>query len=205
MQSQAGQFIVIEGLDGAGTTTQCATLARWLRAQNVEVHTTCEPTDGAIGRLIRSTLRQEEGHVDKHALPWLFAADRADHIQTVVLPTLNTGTWVLSDRYVPSSLAYQSLSMPIDWVAELNAPFPRPILTLFLDVPVDECMRRIHSRDEVREIFERKDKLEQVAKNYESVLTFMKNRGDHVIRVDATGAKEDTAAAIASVIQETLL
>ena len=205
MQSQAGQFIVIEGLDGAGTTTQCATLAAWLRVQGVDVHTTCEPTDGPIGKLIRATLRQEEGHMSKHALPWLFAADRANHIQTVVLPTLNKGNWVLSDRYVPSSLAYQSLSMPIDWVAELNAPFPRPVLTLFLDVPVDECIERIHSRDEVREIFERRDKLTQVAKNYETVLNFMQDRGDHVVRIDATGAKEETAAAIVSIIQECLL
>ena len=76
----SGRFFVLEGLDGAGTTTQAARLAAHLREHGREVIETHEPTDGPVGRLIRQALRGEEGAVDRQTLPWMFAADRADHL-----------------------------------------------------------------------------------------------------------------------------
>ncbi len=119
-----GRFIVLEGLDGAGTTTQAALLAEWLGARG-EVVQTREPTAGPIGRLIRSSLRAEPDSPAETSLPWLFAADRAEHLTRVIEPALARGAWVISDRYYHSSLAYQSLVQPLERLLALN-PFRAP-------------------------------------------------------------------------------
>jgi len=183
-------FIVIEGLDGAGTTTQTALLAERLRASGRTVHTTREPTGGLIGQVLRRSLRGEPDAPPPSVLPWLFAADRADHLVREIEPALSRGEVVISDRYIPSSLAYQSLTLPLEEVFALNASFRVPDLTLFLEVPVDTCLLRIASRPS-QEIFEERRQLEKIAKSYLQVCHFLRSRGERVVRIDGTASPSE--------------
>lgn len=189
-------FIVVEGLDGAGTTTQAARLAAWLRERGHTAVETHEPTDGPVGRLIRAALRRQEGAVDVATLPWMFAADRADHLARLVEPSLASGSWVISDRYLHSSMAYQSLDIGMDAVFALNAAFRVPDLTLFIDVPVDTCLARIEARGGEREIFEERTRLERIDRAYRAVLSRLEARGDPIVSVDGSGSIDAVSRAV---------
>lgn len=183
-------FYVIEGLDGAGTTTQMAQLAAYLTAKGETVVTTHEPTDGPVGRLIRATLRREPGAVDPRCLPWMFAADRADHLHRTVEPALADGAVVLADRYLHSSLAYQSLELPLEEVFSLNQRFRVPERTVLLDVPIDVCLERIDARGAARELFEERERLERIAEAYDRVVERLSARGDTIVRVAGVGSPQ---------------
>lgn len=195
------QFVAIEGLDGAGTTTQVDRLVARLRAQGRAVVRTNEPSDLPVGRLVRTVLRGEEGAPGRAALPWMFAADRADHLDRRVRPALAAGQVVVTDRYVPSSLAYQALEVPMDLVWTLNEAFPAPDLTVFVHVPVDVAMDRIGRRDQAREVYEKRDLLDRVVANYEVALDRLARRGDRIARVDGTAPVDAVEADIWALIR----
>lgn len=186
-----GRFIVIEGLDGAGTTTQSALLA-----DHLDATLTHEPTDRPIGRLIRRILQSDPGAAHPSTLPWLFAADRADHLVSTIEPALQAGRDVVSDRYYHSSLAYQSLSVPLEQVLSLNATFRAPDLTLFLDIPVDVACQRIANRKGEAELFEREDSLARIQARYDVVIAHLRQRGERIERIDATGTVAEIAEQI---------
>lgn len=165
-------FIVLEGIDGAGTTTQAKLLAEWFAAEGRAAHLTYEPSSGRIGRLIREYL---SGAVDApdpdrhfHQLALLFAADRMDHLAREVAPRLAEGVHVISDRYVLSSLVYQSLHCDPQWVRAINAFAPAPDLTFLLDLPAELAMERIARRSlfTPAEIYETRDQQERLRKLY---------------------------------------
>ena len=174
------KFIVIEGLDGSGGTTQVRMLTEHLQA-----HRTCEPSDGPIGRMIRQSLG-DPGFLGDGVLPYLFAADRKDHLEREVQPRLDAGQHVVSDRYVASSLAYQSLAMPLADVWRLNAAFRAPDVTVFLDLPVEGCLARIEARGAARDRFETLEKLTAIHAAYEAALDLLVANGQDVVRVDAS-------------------
>lgn len=178
----AGRFIVIEGLDGSGGTTQVRLLSQALAA-----HATREPTDGPVGKLIRQALGDPMS-VGDGVLPYLFAADRKDHLERVIGPKLQAGVDVVSDRYYHSSLAYQSLAMPLDQVMSLNADFRAPDLCIFLDLNVDDCLERIAARGQARDRFETKRQLDEISAQYGVVLAMLKQRGDRILVLDAAGS-----------------
>src|SRR5438552_7626627 len=101
--------MVIEGIDGAGTTTQTRLLTDWLRGRGLAAHRTREPSDGPIGRLIREILGQPPGAMTGGPMALLFAADRLDHLAREIEPALARGEQVLCDRYYHSSFAYQAV------------------------------------------------------------------------------------------------
>lgn len=189
-------FIAVEGLDGAGTTTQVARLVDRLVEAGHPTHRTFEPSDLAVGRLVRAALRQEEGAPGRPVLPWLFAADRADHLDREVNPALDRGEHVVTDRYVPSSLAYQALEVDMDIVWSLNAHFRAPDLTVFVHVPVDLGLQRIGARGSDREVYEKRELLERVEGNYERALSRLEGRGDRIARIDGSGSIDEVADAI---------
>lgn len=195
-----GRFVVIEGLDGAGTTTQVALLARALTGRGADVVTTREPTDGTIGRAIRSVLRAESGAPSPKSLPWLFAADRADHLERVVEPALARGAVVISDRYYHSSLAYQSAALGLEEVWLLNRHFRAPDLTVLIEVPVSVALDRIAARGPDREIFEYRSKLSQVTSAYRDVAALLRDRGQHITTVDGDRAPDVVATQIALLV-----
>lgn len=118
----SGRFVVLEGGDGSGKSTQCARLADALRSRGIEVVTTVEPGGSPLGAELRRLLL-DGGAVDPRAEALLMAADRAEHVASVVRPALARGAWVVSDRHVPSSLVYQGVvrELGVDAVAALSA------------------------------------------------------------------------------------
>lgn len=180
------RFIVIEGLDGAGTTTQTARLVSWLRSRGASVLDTREPTERSVGRLIRQVLSGDPSAPSMDTLPWLFAADRADHLFAEIIPALEAETWVVSDRYYHSSLAYQSLHQPLEHIDALNKNFRTPDLTIFLEISVDDSLSRIEARGEAREVYEQREHLEHIAAAYGEVVRLLSSRGEPILRMDAT-------------------
>lgn len=161
-----GRFFVLEGADGVGTTTQRGALARRLEAAGRAVHMTAEPSSGPIGRLIRELLNtRSHDESTRRELALLFAADRLHHHAHEVEPHLARGVDVVSDRYVLSSLVYQSLELPLPWVEELNRYAPPADATLLLTLPLDTALARLEARPG-RDLFETRALQERVHRAY---------------------------------------
>ncbi len=138
-----GKLITVEGADGCGKTTHVKLLADWLRSEGHDVLVTDEPTDNPIGKVLKSSLRRElELPVEAEAL--LFAADRVKHVAEVIRPALDAGKVVIAERYVYSSLAYQSVrGLPMEWIRAINERAPEPDFAVVIDVPVEVAFERI--------------------------------------------------------------
>lgn len=171
----SGHFIVLEGTDGSGISTQTALLRDALQAQSIPCWATKEPTAGPVGSLLRLALSHRLGMpttdgqmapLAPAAMALLFAADRVDHCATDIEPRLRQGTHVLCDRYVLSSLAYQSLDADASWIQQINERALPPSLTIFLDVPPSMCADRIARRGDARELYERVETLRAVRQHY---------------------------------------
>jgi dTMP kinase len=193
-------FIVLEGLDGAGTTTQQSLLATRLRAAGYDVVTTREPTDGPIGGQIRQALRRRltlpgGQPLDPRTIALLFAADRIDHVRSVVEPALEAGKVVLCDRYAHSSLAYQAVECPVDWVATINAHARIADLVVWVDVDVDVAMSRIERRGAPSELYEHRAFLERTRAAYARAFEL---RPERWVRVDGSASPEVVEAEIAT-------
>jgi len=176
-----GLFIAIEGIDGAGTTTQTKALSRRLEDRGQTVLATREPSDGPIGMLLRDILHQRIAGVGQSAVALLFAADRMDHLKRTIAPALAAGQQVISDRYYHSSLAYQSQFDDWDWIAAINNQAPPPDLTFILDLEVKEAMRRRAGRG-AEEIFDDFDLQNNVAKAYRAMQESLPD--ERIIMVD---------------------
>lgn len=197
------RFYAIEGLDGSGGTTQAALLADWLESQGTRSIRTREPSDGPAGVFIRRALNPADpaAVLGDNVLPYLFAADRRDHLDREILPALSSGTSVISDRYYHSSLAYQSLSVGLHMVAELNRSFRAPDLTLFLDLSPEACLARIEARGAPIERFEALDRLRRIHDAYDAVLVHCRTRGERIERIDASASIEDVHARVVAAVQ----
>jgi len=206
--SAGGRFIVLEGLDGAGTTTQARRLAAALRAAGRAVHVTAEPSGGPAGQLARLVLTKrlvgahgQAGGFDPAALALLFAADRLDHLSVEVLPKLAAGDDVISDRYTLSSLAYQSLTTgDLAWVEALNARARAPDVTLFLRVSPDVALARRQADNGGGELFEVPAFQREVARAYDRCVERLKERGERVIVVDGERPVEEVTAALQAAV-----
>lgn len=170
MTSLGGRFLVLEGIDGSGTTTQAAAVAAILRSRGHEVVETREPTDGPLGRLIRERLGAPDLR-DPATLALLFAADRLDHVGHVIAPALARDAIVVCDRYVISSWVYQSLHCPAGWVRAINEQAPWPDLTVLLDASAEVAMARVDRRGAPREAYERRDLQERLCAGYRAVFS----------------------------------
>jgi len=165
-----GKLIVLEGIDGSGTTTQAKRLYRRLLQKGFKASLTSEPSRGPAGKLIREYLSGEAKFLDRklgaNALALLFAADRLDHLSSRINPLLQEGKMVVSDRYVLSSLAYQSLECDLDWVLKINRNARPADLTLLLDLPAGTALKRVSRRGKSRELFEKLAIQKKVRANY---------------------------------------
>ena len=201
MTHPPGRFIALEGIDGSGTSTQSRALAAALTARGHRVLTTCEPSRGAIGRMIREQLSAPDP-VDAATLALLFAADRLDHVRREIAPALADGAIVLSDRYVVSSLVYQSLECAPEWVAVLNREARWPDLCVLLDVPVEVAVARVRARlgagEGVEERYDAPDVQRRLAEGYRSAA-----RADPRIRVlDGDRPPEAVTADLLTLLEE---
>jgi len=200
MPSVLENFIVFEGLDGAGTTTQMQLLAEACDRKDRLCRATFEPTDKPIGRLVRSVL-QKNLVTTPLALAMLYAADREDHLYNPInglVQDLEMGKLVICDRYLYSSLAYQSVDCGFEKIESLNE-FPSPQYVFFIDTPVDECIRRITNRGADTELFEKHEFLEKVKENYERIFSNLSDEV-HLVRLDGLLAKEEIARQIRKIL-----
>lgn len=200
-----GLFIVFEGIDGSGTTTQCELLARNLEGWGCQVVRSREPGGTPLGEKIRHLVLDPTAKVGDMAEMLLYAASRAEHVREVIAPALHQGKTVVCDRFVASSLAYQGLGRDLGietvWgVNQLAVGNCMPDLTVFLDIPLAEARRRRQQRGRRPDRLEREgDALqERVARGYREV-TAENQEGTLVL--DGTGAPENLAVQIENEIR----
>lgn len=167
-QAKKGIFIAFEGLDGSGQETQIGLLEKYLRLRGEKVYLTSEPSHNLIGGLLRSLLRSH-WKMSNVGLQLLYCADRAHHLESEIRPMTEKGSHVISSRYFFSTMAFGSLNADLKWLEAINEKFPEPDLTIFLDVPPKECMRRINGSRMSKEIFEKEQKLKEVYKTYQKI------------------------------------
>jgi dTMP kinase len=194
-----GRFVVLEGIDGAGTTTHVGRLAERLRSMRVPVRATREPSDGPVGTLVRQVLTGRMVVPGGRAPGWatmalLFAADRMDHVESEIDPFIAEGGVVLSDRYDASSLAYQSVSSgavakeAVEWIRTLNRYVRRPDLTIVLDLSPETASERRLRRGEPAQLYEQNEVQRALAAFYKDLAKHMPK--DRVIVIDASGSVE---------------
>jgi dTMP kinase len=201
MSTRNALFIVLEGIDGSGTTTQLALLARHLEERGRRVHATHEPSLGPVGRLLREILlgghRLPDGApADGLATALLFAADRRDHLCREIEPALAAGLDVICDRYLLSSLAYQAQEADHAWVASLARDLREPDLTVLLDLPVATAAARRRAAGRAEERYDADAVQTRVASRYRELVA-----GDpRATIVDAGNGVEAVAQAVAAAV-----
>lgn len=201
-----GRFIVIEGIDGAGKTTQIELLANRLREQGRVVHVTAEPTASVSGGLLRDALGGI-AHRTACEMAALFVLDRIFHNVNPngIKAMLEKGIDVICDRYYYSSLAYQGSETDFEWVKSMNLDCPEirtPDLCIFLDLSPEESLKRISKGRTSTELYERLDTLVSVRNRFFEVFELLRDR-DNIKVIDTTGdGIEEVAKKIASAVEE---
>jgi len=207
--SAPGRFIVFEGLDGAGTTTQARLLAERLQKQGRNVYLAHQPSDGPVGQLIRQILAGRAattqadgklGMVDERVMAMLFAADRLDHLGSQIDSRLARGAAVILDRYTLSSLAYQGASVSHEFIQAANRWARRPDLTLFLYVPAGIALDRVRMRGAKLERYETAIQLQAIEREYSRLVGTLAS----VVSIDGTRPIPEVAEMCFAALQQQL-
>ena len=191
--ANTGIFIALEGLDGSGTTTQARLLKDWFSREGAaygKCAATFEPTQGPAGSITRLALNHRLT-LDSRALALLFAADRADHVhkegdgrqEPGIACLLKQGVHVVCDRYLLSSLAYQSLDLPMEWVRQINAQAIPPDITVFIDIDPGVSDLRMAQERLQRDLFEEPSIQVRVLAQYEKAISLLQGEGQRICRV----------------------
>jgi dTMP kinase len=178
-----GMFFAFEGIDGSGLTTQASLLKDWFEKQGFATFLTKEPTGGPIGSQIRLVLSKRLS-MGPTALALAFAADRMDHLQTDILPKVERGVVVISDRYYLSSYAYQAFDVDLKWLMQVNSRCLKPHMVFLLDVPALICKKRMERMRWHVELYEETEKLENVRKNFLSLAEELNRDGQNIRIID---------------------
>lgn len=193
------KFIVVEGLDGTGKTTQIKILADYIKQKGKEVEITAEPTAHPTGKLIRRILSGEV-----KSTPWalasLFLSDRIIHNtdpEDGIEKMLADGKTVISDRYYYSTFSYQGHETDLDWAMNMHFSCPqvrRPDLVLFLTMAPEKCIARIKANrpDEAIEIYENTESLTKISRQFDTVFSILKDR-ENIVYIDADGTVEEVS------------
>ena len=206
-----GKFIVIEGIDGSGKTTQISQLSKWLNETDLIPKTnqlviTREPGGTQLGQSIRSLLLDTSKEINPDSITelLLYAADRAQHINEIIRPSLNKGDWVISDRFCGSTFAYQGYGRKLDIklikvLETISTQGISPDITFLLDIPVDESIKRRRNRKDDRMEKEGREFLSNVS------LGFKKLSEAHKWKtISALNSKEEIISEIKSEIKKLL-
>ena len=191
-----GIFICVEGLDGCGKTTQAKLLVKRLRKTR-EATYTAEPSKGEIGRLVKKCYLHAEkrGSIAVEAL--LFAADRLEHLKDEVLPALDKGKTVVSDRYVFSSLAYQGAAgLDLDWIEKINEQAVRADLAIFIDVQPETVIHRLKRKRSVMENLQTQFKVREVYLKYVEL--------GKLVRVDGNKTRREVSRDLFNLVRDYL-
>lgn len=198
-----GKFIVFEGIDASGKSTQMRMLEHYLKEKGVPVYMTREPTDSPFGALAHQCMT---GRIDtdEKTIAAVMAADRLDHIYNAtngLLEKINNGVTVISDRYYFSSYAYQGAHLGLDWVLELNrlsAEALRPDVNIFIDIDAQTSMSRLQGRGDL-ERYEKLDKQLKIRQQYFTAFERLKDC-ERVEIVSSNQTLEQTQADIRKII-----
>jgi dTMP kinase len=206
-------FVVFEGGDGSGTSTQLELLRRGFAGQTPSpagvsredlpvLHATAEPTGGPVGALIRQALGRKQP-LQPETLARLFSADRQEHLfgPGGIVERCARGELVVCDRYVPSSLVYQGITCGEDLPLLLNRDFPRPELLLYFDLDPDIAAKRMENRGE-KEIFEYRDFQVQVRRRYQELLPRYARSDIRLATIDASQSPEKVAEELWSALRK---
>jgi len=209
---ERGKFINLEGIDGAGKTTQLSMAKPKI---DVPCHFTREATDGPIGKLLRYTYLAGVRKCDERVINMLYAADRFDHItneEDGLLKYLNQGIHVLSDRYYLSSMAYNTYMMPTeDEVKEMiehtitmnryTMETLRPDLTIYIDLDPEIALQRMHDGRDEASVYETSEKLNKIYRAYQLSMDILRERfNDNIVIVDGNRSAEEIHVDIMSLI-----
>jgi len=193
-EKNKGRFIVFEGIDGSGKSTQIKNISKRLEILGNKIYSTFEPTDGPIGLLIRQMLSGKVA-TDQRTIASLFAADRTDHLvnqENGVCLKVDQGEMVLCDRYYFSSYAYHAQYIDMEWVIHansLNADILRPDVTIFIDVDPDICFERIKLSRSNFDMYEKIDVMKKVRANYFQAFDVLKDL-EKIIIIDGNTTME---------------
>ncbi|MEZ5016220.1 MAG: dTMP kinase [Flavipsychrobacter sp.] len=206
--AKKGKFFVFEGIDGSGKSTQIELLSQKLQDEGHKVYSTCEPTDGQIGKFIRSILKGEN-KTDEQTIAALFLADRLDHLhneENGLLKKIEEGYIIICDRYYFSSYAYHSAHVPLDWVIKANslpANLLKPDLNIFLDLAPEKSMERITKGREKLELFENLDRLTTTRKQFFHAFEVLKEE-ENVAVINADNPVDTIATEVWLAVQPLL-
>lgn len=191
-----GAFICIEGIDGSGKTTQAKLLANRLKISHNAVYT-AEPSRGKIGTYIKKSYLYGEKRLSIVLEALLFAADRIEHLENEIFPSLDKGCLVISDRYVYSSLAYQGAAgLSLNWIQKINEHALEPDLGVFIDVNPETVMSRLKPKKSVMENIETQEKVREI------YLKFVED--GKLIRIDGNKSKNKVSKEIYAVVMKFL-
>jgi len=194
-------FIVFEGGDGSGTTTQLNLLSERLKTiENFKFFSTFEPTDGQIGKIIRSALKKETP-LKPNTLALLFGADRNEHLngKNGIIERVKRGEFVISDRFTLSSLVYQGIECGDELPFFINSLFPAPEVTFFFDIDPEIALERMKNR-QTHEIYEYREFQEKVRLKYKSLIRIYRGNGARVEIIDASQTAQQVADQVWSII-----
>jgi dTMP kinase len=180
-----GVFICVEGLDGCGKTTQAKLLVKRLKKTREAIYT-AEPSKGEIGKLVKKCYLHAEKRGPSAVEALLFAADRLEHLKNEVLPALNKGKTVVSDRYVFSSIAYQGAAgLDLGWIEKINEQAICPSLAIFIDVEPETVIHRLKRKRSVMENMQTQLKVREVYLKYVEL--------GRLARIDGNKAKPEVS------------
>jgi dTMP kinase len=204
----SGLFITFEGGDGSGKSTQASLLAQWLVDAGRTVVRTREPGGTEVGVQIRELVLHHRGHIDPRAEALLYAADRAQHIATLVRPAIDRGEVVIQDRYFDSSIAYQGAGRVLDageirglslWATDELIPD----VTILLDLDETAARARLDAADKVFDRLEN-EKAEFHARVRQGFLALAEAEPERFLVLDASRPIEELAAAIRTRVESEL-
>lgn len=201
---EKGKFVVLEGIDGSGKSSQVGPLVKRLEGLGVRCRADREPTGGPVGVLIRQGLTGQTV-LDPRVIAALYAADRLDHLvngENGLCSAIEGGITVVSDRYYFSSYAYHSVDVDMKWVIganSLSAELLRPTVTVFLDVAAEEAMERIRRNRDHEELFEKEERLRRTRELYFEAFERLRDV-ENVAVVDGSGTEEEVAERIWAIV-----
>lgn len=205
METKKGLFIVLEGLDGSGKSTQAKLLAEYMRSLGRKVFETSEPTETGLGGMVRDGLGGEHPRSSAE-LAAMFAADRVAHNaspKSGIKRYLAEGTDVICDRYYYSSLAYQGVDGDFQWVADMNLNCPeitKPDVCVFFDLDPKKCFEHLKKGRAHFEIYEENEKIiAETRSRYNRVFELLAGR-DRIVKIESSGSPEEIAAEVRKVI-----
>jgi len=201
------RFIVVEGLDGSGKSTQIKMLKEYLESKGEKVFMTAEPSEGRIGKTLREML-SEDIPTDMYFQAGMFLADRIDHCtnpENGIKKMIEEGYTVISDRYYYSTFAYQGTKSDMDYIMKINLDCPailRPDVCIFLDLNPEICKGRIDTNRGKTEMYEKNiEVMKSIRKNFLDVLNSLKDR-ENIKIINAEGSIEDIQKAIREAVEE---